>query len=325
MSKRKSSNIWTGSDSDFVASPDIRGEGSCVSVSRAPKRLKLGKQTKLDYGGGDGKKKKPTNVKPVVAPGFVVVPDPAQSSPVSDLGVPLSLRHARRAGLTDGVWDLIHHLDVPYQKRNPWQKSRKLYRNLCLLCCEDVKSRTKTTRYSWEDALCSTKNASNAKTHIKLMHADHPLAVLAEQKITDKAKDDIVGGEADACSILEPTTADRPDELDNEDKTTIPATTAPAGLKDEAVCLTPKPAKRFFRPNEKMINVLISKWMINQGLPYTVCTSDAFKDVICAATGDLTFPILSRDRHARLLAGQFQLFCDLVGEFSLLSFRRLVV
>ncbi|KAG2897174.1 hypothetical protein PC129_g19976 [Phytophthora cactorum] len=39
-----------------------------------------------------------------------------------------------------------------------------------------------------------------------------------------------------------------------------------------------------------MLNVLISKWMITQGLLYTLCTSDTFKDVIHVATEDPSFP-----------------------------------
>lgn len=49
---------------------------------------------------------------------------------------------------TGGVWDLYHHLDGPYQKRNLWQPSKKVYRNQCSLCCVLIKARAKTTRYS---------------------------------------------------------------------------------------------------------------------------------------------------------------------------------
>lgn len=63
-----------------------------------------------------------------------------------------------------------------------------------------------------------------------------------------------------------------------------------------------------FVQNEKTLNVLITKWFISQGLPYTISTSDMFQDVICAAIGGPGFLIFSRDRYGRLLNGQFQLF-----------------
>ncbi|KAI9985251.1 hypothetical protein PInf_004577 [Phytophthora infestans] len=52
---------------------------------------------------------------------------------------------------------------------------------------------------------------------------------------------------------------------------------------------------------------------LTTGLPYTVCASFAFKDVISTATGNHSVRVLGRDRHDRLLNGQFQLFCELVG------------
>ncbi|KAG6942802.1 hypothetical protein JG688_00017915, partial [Phytophthora aleatoria] len=61
-------------------------------------------------------------------------------SPVSQLGVPHSVKHSRKPGATDDVWNLIHSLELPYQKRNPCSK---LNRNICVLCCEDIQDRTK--------------------------------------------------------------------------------------------------------------------------------------------------------------------------------------
>ncbi|KAE9354579.1 hypothetical protein PF008_g4457 [Phytophthora fragariae] len=83
-----------------------------------------------------------------------------------------------------------------------------------------------------------------------------------------------------------------------------------------------KTTKRFFRSSEKTLNVLISRWMISQGMPYTACASESFHDAIRAATGNLRFPMLSRDKHDRLLNGQFQLFCDLVGELLASEFQK---
>ncbi|ETI37755.1 hypothetical protein F442_16223, partial [Phytophthora nicotianae P10297] len=72
--------------------------------------------------------------------------------------------------------------------RNPWKPSTQVYRNIRLLCCDDIRSRKKLTPYSWEQALRSTRNTNNAKDHIKSKHGDHPLAVLAEQNTAQKPK-----------------------------------------------------------------------------------------------------------------------------------------
>ncbi|KAG6965481.1 hypothetical protein JG687_00005420 [Phytophthora cactorum] len=84
-----------------------------------------------------------------------------------------------------------------------------------------------------------------------------------------------------------------------------------ANISDEAgVVTTGCASKSFFRASEKTLSVLISKFVISQGLPYPLCSSAAFQDVI---PGNPAFQILGRDRHDRLLNDHFQLFCDLVG------------
>lgn len=96
--------------------------------------------------------------------------------------------------------------------------------------------------YSYEEALCNKKHASNAKDHIKLIHADHPLAVLAEQSSNDKAKTDVQSAEAEAHTVLDLT------------RETAIVTSA------EATTSSPT-GKRFFRANEKTLNVLISSFL----------------------------------------------------------------
>ncbi|ETL41188.1 hypothetical protein L916_07771, partial [Phytophthora nicotianae] len=170
----------------------------------------------------------------------------------------------------DDIWDLIHTLEVPYKKQNPWKKSGILYRDICLLCCEKIKSRSKTHMYSWEEALCNKTHASNAKDHVKLKHADHPLAILADQNLTR--------GTGGAVASTTPS----------------PGATTGATTSGES-------GSRFFRATEKTLNVLISKFLVSQGLPYTLCASEPFKDVIRAATGNPSFAVLGRDKHDWLL------------------------
>ncbi|KAI9997735.1 hypothetical protein PInf_001666 [Phytophthora infestans] len=297
-------DIWEGTDSDFTPSPDLSGvkdddrvvkrrrtaPGPAVKVSK--KKTPLSTQTKAG-------KKKAAPPSEAANSLFTAAPVPLSAPPMSDLGVPLTVKHARKAGTTDDIWDLIHTLDVPYKKQNPWKPSTKLYRNICLLCCDTIKSRSKTNPYSWEAALRNTKNASNAKDHIKLKHADHPLAIHAEQRATDKSRKDVKSAEVDSASVLDLTRD--PDQ--NQTSITSP---------DEAILVSGGSAsKPFFRVSEKTLNVLVSKLLISQGLPYTLCESAAFKDLIRAATGNPAFQVLGRDRHDRLLNGHFQLFCEL--------------
>ncbi|KAG6970586.1 hypothetical protein JG688_00004796, partial [Phytophthora aleatoria] len=54
------------------------------------------------------------------------------------------------------------------------------------------------------------------------MHEEHPLAILAEQKIADKATCGIESAEADALRVLDTTTADI-NEDDDDTTTGIPS------------------------------------------------------------------------------------------------------
>ncbi|ETL94356.1 hypothetical protein L917_07655 [Phytophthora nicotianae] len=218
-------------------------------------------------------------------------PSPQPAAPVSELGIPLTIKHARRPRCPDDIWDLIHTLEVPYKKQNPWKKSRILYRDICLLCCEKIKSRSKTHMYSWEEALCNKTHASNANDHVKLKHADHPLAILADQSATEKSKTDVETAEADADAVL---------DLTRGTGGAVASTTPSPGATTGAITAG-ESGSRFFRATEKTLNVLISKFLVSQGLPYTLCASAPFKDVIRAATGNPSFAVLGRDKHDRLL------------------------
>ncbi|ETO76582.1 hypothetical protein F444_08061 [Phytophthora nicotianae P1976] len=157
--------------------------------------------------------------------------------------------------------------------------------------------------YSWEEALCNKTHASNAKDHAKLKHADHPLAILADQSATEKSKTDVETAETDADAVL---------DLTRGTGGAVASTTPSPGATTGATT-SGESGSRFFRATEKTLNVLISKFLVSQGLPYTLCASEPFKDVIRAATGNPSFAVLGRDKHDRLLNGQFQLFCELVG------------
>ncbi|KAG2985406.1 hypothetical protein JG687_00014380 [Phytophthora cactorum] len=190
--------IWSGSYSDFVLSPKPPVGNDSPAAQRGVKRRKTGVTST------SGKKKAASVTKSNArADEFLARASPSPPRyPRSELDMHLSIRHARKAGAADDVWDLIHTLDEPYKKQNPWKPSNLLYRNICLLCCDFIKGRTKTNRYSWEDALRNTKHSSNAKYHNKSKHVAHPLAILAEQTTTEKAKTDIVNAEADVRAVL---------------------------------------------------------------------------------------------------------------------------
>ncbi|KAI9980675.1 hypothetical protein PInf_009991 [Phytophthora infestans] len=220
-SSSASGNIWAGSDSDFVSSPEV-AVASDTAVVRPVKRRKVAAKGKV------------AKVKAIKPP-----------------------------------------LDGNLRSRNPWKPSTQVYRNICLLCCEEIKARKNTTPYSWEDALRSTKNTSNAKEHIKSRHADHPLAILAEQTTAQKAKDDVMSAEDDTRVVLDLTCGG-----ENDATTSAPITTgSSAGNKSLA--------KRFFKADEKTLHVLISKWLITQGIPHPACRSGPFEEMMRAATGKM--------------------------------------
>ncbi|EEY56115.1 uncharacterized protein PITG_08893 [Phytophthora infestans T30-4] len=126
---------------------------------------------------------------------------------------------------------------------------------------------------------------------------------------TDKSRKDVESAEVDSASVLDLTR----DPNQNQASMTSP---------DEArVASEGSASKPFFRVSEKTFNALVSKLLISQGLPYTLCESAAFKDLIRAATGNPAFQGLGCDRHDRLLNSRFQLFCELVGELLSTEFR----
>ncbi|KAG1685732.1 hypothetical protein DVH05_008925 [Phytophthora capsici] len=306
-STSRSNNIWAGSDSDFVPSPVQLGNKTAERPAKRRKVTACGAKKKtISVEPKTGEKRAAPTIVSTTAVNLEVPQDTEALPPTSELGIPLTVNHARKSGTTDDVWDLIHTLEIPYKKQNPWKQSVGVYHNICLLCCQLTKSRAKTNRFSWEEALRNTRNASNAKDHIKSKHADHPLAILAEQSATDKSKADVTDAEAVLDLTQEPENADISPETTTTTGTTTTSVSAGAVSVGAA-------SPRFFGASEKTINVLISKFLISQGLPCMVCASSPFKDIICAATGNASFRVLGRDRHDRLLNGQFQLFCELVG------------
>lgn len=160
--------------------------------------------------------------------------DTEAAPPTSKLGVPLTVKHLRKSCTTDDVWDLIHTLETPYKELTPWKPSVGEYHNICLLCCQMIQSRAKTNRFSWEEALRSTLNASNAKDHIKSKHADHPLAVLAEQSATEKSKAGVMDAEAVLELTREPDTATITPETTTTTGTATTSTTITAGVEPAA-------------------------------------------------------------------------------------------
>ncbi|ETL85689.1 hypothetical protein L917_14817 [Phytophthora nicotianae] len=83
------------------------------------------------------------------------------------------------------------------------------------------------------------------------MHVDHPLAILAETSATDKSK---AGAETTAQAVLDLTHTSKK----------VATTTAPTGTTSTEVDLALRtPSKRFFRADEKTVNVLTSKFLLS--------------------------------------------------------------
>ncbi|KAF1783317.1 hypothetical protein GQ600_9631 [Phytophthora cactorum] len=221
--------IWSGSDSDFVPSPKPPVGNDSPTAKWGVKRRKTGVTST------SGKKNITSVTKSNARAGeFIARASPSPPRyPRSELVVPLSIRHARKAGTADD-FAAPQHLSVVRRLHQGPNEDESL---------------------QLAEALRNTKHSSNAKDRVKSKHVARPLAILAEQMTTEKAKTDI--------------------------------------------------SKREARER------LISKWLIPHGLPFTVCASVSFFEVLQAATGNPAYPRLSRDRHNRLLNGQLQLFCEL--------------
>ncbi|KAF1778082.1 hypothetical protein GQ600_12386 [Phytophthora cactorum] len=93
--------------------------------------------------------------------------------------------------------------------------------------------------------LRNTKNASNAKDHIKLKHADHPREILSEQRATEKSMKNVETAETDTQAVLDLTRGP-------EQKETAATTSDEAG-----VVTTGSALERFFRASEKTLTFSI--------------------------------------------------------------------
>ncbi|POM76627.1 LOW QUALITY PROTEIN: Hypothetical protein PHPALM_6112 [Phytophthora palmivora] len=160
-------NIWAGSDSDFVPSPVLPADDTTATEERVSKLRKTSAASKAVK---SKMKKAPSTKAGQPSTGLLLsTPTSPPASPVSELGVSLSVRHSQKDGTTDDVWDLVHSLDRPYTKRDPWKPSPVQYRNICIF----HPSTDKDKPLQLGDTLRNTKHASHTKDHIKSKHADH--------------------------------------------------------------------------------------------------------------------------------------------------------
>ncbi|POM72688.1 hypothetical protein PHPALM_10562, partial [Phytophthora palmivora] len=72
-------------------------------------------------------------------------------------------------------------------------------------------------------------------------------------------------------------------------------------------------------PTSDLVNSAVSNWLTSDGIPYNVVTTDAFKNLIKVATGNLNFVVSSRDTYDATLNARFEQFTRLVS--SMLKFN----
>ncbi|KAG1686409.1 hypothetical protein DVH05_006611 [Phytophthora capsici] len=127
-------NIWTGFDSDFVPSPVQLGN---KTAERPAKRRKItacgAKKNNISVESKPGKKRPAPTFLSTTAASPKFSQDTEALPPTSELGIPLTVKHARKSGTTDDVWDLIHTLEIPYKKQNPWKQS---VGGITFVCCD---------------------------------------------------------------------------------------------------------------------------------------------------------------------------------------------
>ncbi|OWZ01430.1 hypothetical protein PHMEG_00027181 [Phytophthora megakarya] len=169
----------------------------------------------------------------------------------------------------DGATDAVW--TVVHVLDKPHQFRKKLYTHICLLCAQTKQ---------WERALCKTAHASNAKSHLVRKHSDHSIAT-----------EELQHRQTRADGIVQRSEVKRK---------------APEGQGYEPE----KRHKIFFTPKLKQDFICghVSRWLINDGLPYNMITTPAFREMISGLTGDANTTIPATKTYNEILDSHYTKF-----------------
>jgi hypothetical protein len=175
----------------------------------------------------------------------VVTPRTDLPGPVDEYGIPLSVPHRRRPGGRDEVWDFMH--DLTSEHVSTRISAKEGYRSICLICAKQLRA-SRRSPCAWENALFNNSNTTNAKTHFKLKHPEHPIG--ERELLKDARRVDA------AVASFEATKATTGQKRRRND----------SAVTDRSTKLTRSQSiTEMLRPSMKTINSAISAWITEDG------------------------------------------------------------
>ncbi|OWZ21516.1 hypothetical protein PHMEG_0003932 [Phytophthora megakarya] len=206
---------------------------------------------------------------------------------VDEHGIPLLIRHRNQDVFTP-VWRLIHLLDISVP--DPLDCDR-LFTHICLVCADKLKTRDPTAT-SWKSHLMRQKTSSNAVKHMLRQLKTHPFSIE-----TKKAKED--------------TTAARITAYDSNVASS--GEVAPRAKKQRTIY-------GHFVVGDDELRILMVRWLLSAGLPYTVLENDEFLFMLRRLSNRPSLLVPARDTFYDFFDGEFQIFNKKVASSLLLEF-----
>lgn len=229
---------------------------------------------------------------------------------LSDLGVPVSIRHGPQTGLP--VWQFIHKLETPIA--NPKVPLRP-HTHICVLCSADAPTRVSRRTRSWENALMRQRMTTNAVAHLQRVHPDEFVAVEEYKKRKRESLSERKGGQAPkkqrarkqnstaTRAVVPPVEESR---QPNKEATEVTIMATQPAIKSRAGYRSAKAAE------------LVNTWLISAGLPLSVVQNNEFRQLL-KSTASSALPTAS-ELNARVRE-EFTKFGALLKEYLASEFH----
>jgi len=91
-----------------------------------------------------------------------------------------------------------------------------------------------------------------------------------------------------------------------------------AGVKKQKTTIV-----EFFRSSRDLVNSMITRWLTDDGLPYSIVTTAAFGELLRVATGNPGATVLARDTYNDGIEARFKMFCSTVANLPSFQHDRL--
>jgi hypothetical protein len=198
-----------------------------------------------------------------------------------------------RAALPGEAWDYLHRLKKVYTCYN-FKNSKQLlkpqpYTHICVLCLDMLSKRATVPAGAWESALFNMASVSNAKKHIMRRH---PAVKFAKDEIEQATT---------RSELLIKKQDMQLQRISDKRQRTVGGPGAQR-LITEAM-----------RPTDELINAVVFRWLVEDGLPFHAATTAAFARMMRTASNNPSMAMLCRDRYNQFLDGEFSLFTKFVS------------